>query len=73
MSEVRPLPSQQGENMPTYQYHCDKCGDVEFYQSMNDKTFTECPTCKSNNIKKVFKSNPIIFNGKGFYSTDNRK
>ncbi|HEX8679396.1 MAG TPA: zinc ribbon domain-containing protein, partial [Chthoniobacterales bacterium] len=30
--------------MPTYEYHCEKCGkNFDVFQSMRDQAFTECP------------------------------
>ena len=59
--------------MPTYKYRCSNCGDLEFYQSMYEPTFIDCPNCNSNNFKKVMQPTSIKFNGPGFYSTDSKK
>ena len=59
--------------MPTYQYQCSSCGDLEFYQSIYEATFTTCPRCESENFRKIIATAPgIKFNGSGFYSVDSR-
>ena len=59
--------------MPTYQYKCVNCGDLEFYQSMYESSFIDCPNCHSRNFKKIIQPNAIKFVGSGFYSNDSKK
>jgi putative FmdB family regulatory protein len=59
--------------MPTYTYSCNMCGHMDINQSINDNTVAICPTCKSEEFKKVFGKVGIAFKGSGFYSTDSRK
>lgn len=57
--------------MPTYDYHCPKCGTFEVYQSIKDPTLTQCPTCKSKKITKLISGGGgVIFTGSGFWETD---
>lgn len=59
--------------MPTYAYRCAACGhDFEQYQSFTDDTLTECPSCGEPQLRKVFNSIGVTFNGSGFYRTDSR-
>ena len=67
--------------MPTYEYHCDKCGrDFEKFQSMSDKALTTCPkdrctlkTWGKGKVRKLISSGAgLLFKGSGFYITDYR-
>jgi putative FmdB family regulatory protein len=67
--------------MPTYEYHCDKCGkNFDTYQSMKDKAFDVCPkelcrkkTWGRGTVKRLLGSGAgLIFKGSGFYITDYR-
>lgn len=58
--------------MPTYEYRCTQCDHVfDCLQRVGDPA-PACPKCGSP-TRKVFSSVGLIFKGKGFYSTDNRK
>lgn len=58
--------------MPTYAYRCADCGhSFDVYQSFSDATLTECPECEGD-LRKVFGSLGVTFNGSGFYRTDSR-
>ncbi|MGO2140885.1 MAG: FmdB family zinc ribbon protein [Leucobacter sp.] len=58
--------------MPTYAYRCADCGhSFDIYQSFSDATLTECPEC-GGDLRKVFGSLGVTFNGSGFYRTDSR-
>ncbi|MFF8817154.1 MULTISPECIES: FmdB family zinc ribbon protein [Leucobacter] len=58
--------------MPTYAYRCADCGhSFDIYQSFSDSTLTECPEC-GGDLRKVFGSLGVTFNGSGFYRTDSR-
>lgn len=59
--------------MPTYSYRCAACGHAfDQYQSFTDDSLTECPSCKQAELRKVFNSIGVTFNGSGFYRTDSR-
>ena len=67
--------------MPTYEYHCEKCGkDFEAVQSMRDDPFRECPKelCQQKKwghgrVKRLVGAGAgLIFKGSGFYTTDYR-
>lgn len=67
--------------MPTYEYHCDKCGlEFEKFQSMADKPLTTCPkdacalkTWGRGKVRKLISSGAgLLFKGSGFYITDYR-
>tara|TARA_B100000131_G_C18099821_1_gene605542 strand:+ start:762 stop:980 length:219 start_codon:yes stop_codon:yes gene_type:complete len=58
--------------MPTYNYICLAC-DKKFsiFQSMNDKSISNCKYCKSKRIEKIITGGSgLIFRGSGFYLTD---
>ena len=68
--------------MPTYEYHCEKCGkNFEAFQSMRDDAFRICPKelCQmakwgKGKVKRLLGTGAgIIFKGSGFYQTDYRK
>ena len=57
--------------MPRYDYKCSVCsGQIEFEKSIGDE---HLPTCCNESMQRVWSSPGVIFNGRGFYSTDNRK
>ena len=67
--------------MPTYEYHCEKCGkNFEAFQSMRDEPFRECPkelcqqkTWGHGKVKRLLGTGAgLIFKGSGFYTTDYR-
>ncbi|HYY14414.1 MAG TPA: FmdB family zinc ribbon protein [Chthoniobacterales bacterium] len=67
--------------MPTYEYHCAKCGqNFEAFQSMRDAPFRQCPKnlCRLSRwghgkVKRLPGTGAgIIFKGSGFYTTDYR-
>jgi len=67
--------------MPTYEYHCQKCGqNFEAFQSMRDEPFRECPKelCHlpkwgHGKVKRLLGTGAgLIFKGSGFYITDYR-
>ena len=67
--------------MPTYEYHCEKCGGrFDFRQSMNDPRLTECPesACVQpewghGRVERQLGTGAgLIFKGSGFYITDYR-
>ena len=67
--------------MPTYEYHCEKCGhDFESFQSISAKPLKNCPEdlCaqkkwgKGRVKKKISAGAGLLFKGSGFYITDYR-
>lgn len=57
--------------MPTYDYHCPRCGDFEHYQSIKDAPLAACPTCSSRKVKRLVSGGGgVIFSGSGFWETD---
>ena len=58
--------------MPKYDYKCNTCSStVEFERAIGDNIE---PTCCSTTMVRLWGSAPtVVFNGSGFYSTDNRK
>jgi putative FmdB family regulatory protein len=60
--------------MAIYEYNCSKCKDnflKERAISENDPGY-KCQTCNSD-LTRVYSIIGAVFNGSGFYSTDNRK
>jgi putative FmdB family regulatory protein len=60
--------------MPTYQYHCDGCGqDFERFQSITARLVRKCPNCGKRSVRRLIGAGAgIIFKGSGFYQTDYR-
>jgi len=67
--------------MPTYEYHCDKCGhEFEVVQPMSAATLKTCPEdlCAQKKwgrgkVKKQIGAGAgLLFKGGGFYITDYR-
>src|SRR3954463_595134 len=67
--------------MPTYEYHCEKCGkNFDAFQSMRDQPFSECgkencqlPEWGHGKVKRLLGTGAgLIFKGSGFYITDYR-
>ena len=57
--------------MPRYDYKCSICHvQIEFEKSIGDDTN---PICCRESMQRVWSAPVAIFNGSGFYSTDNRK
>jgi putative FmdB family regulatory protein len=60
--------------MPAYEYDCMTCA-VRYTKvraiSENDPGY-ECDTCNKS-LVRVYSNVTAVFNGSGFYSTDNRK
>ena len=60
--------------MPVYEYKCSQCNkEYAFQRSIkDDDPGYECNTCNIP-LNKVYYSAGVVFNGSGYYSTDNRK
>lgn len=59
--------------MPTYSYRCAACENAfDQYQAFTDDSLTVCPACGKPELRKVFNSIGVTFNGSGFYRTDSR-
>lgn len=60
--------------MPAYEYKCNKCNvDYVKVRSIKDSDpGYECETCTLP-LERVYSNVGAVFNGSGFYSTDNRK
>lgn len=58
--------------MPKYDYKCSKCGSqIEFTRGFGEDRE---PSCCDQVMNRVWGGSVgVIFNGSGFYSTDNRK
>lgn len=57
--------------MPLYDFKCNKCGVITEYR----REFGEDrePICCGISMQRQWSAPSVIFNGPGFYSTDNRK
>jgi putative FmdB family regulatory protein len=59
--------------MPLYEYECKACGvRFERQQLITDDPVKTCPEC-GGGVRRVIHPTAIIFKGRGFYATDNRK
>ncbi|MCS6971153.1 MAG: zinc ribbon domain-containing protein [Planctomycetota bacterium] len=57
--------------MPTYDYHCARCGTFEVFQSITAPTLSVCPHCGQEGLRKLLSTGGgIIFQGSGFWETD---
>jgi len=59
--------------MPIYEYKCNSCHfRFERRQRFDANPVATCPKCQGK-ARRVIHSVPVIFKGKGFYTTDSRK
>jgi putative FmdB family regulatory protein len=60
--------------MPTYEYHCTKCGhEFEVFHSITADPIRVCPKCSAKKVeRKIGIGGAILFRGGGFYETDYR-
>ncbi len=59
--------------MPVYEYECNICSKrFDVKRGFNDESIAQCPQCNGK-AHRLFSAVPIIFNGSGFYVTDNRR
>lgn len=58
--------------MPTYDYHCDTCGDFEVFQNIKDEPLQKCPHCGGKVRRLVSKNVNVIYKAPGFYVSDHR-
>lgn len=60
--------------MPVYEYRCDTCNQ-EYTKSRGITDLDPGYTCETCNLSlvRVYSKVGAVFNGSGFYSTDNRK
>lgn len=57
--------------MPRYDFKCIACNSqIEFEKTINDDAY---PKCCNKVMQRVWTAPAAIFNGSGFYSTDNKK
>jgi len=60
--------------MPNYEYDCMSCAIryIKIRSISENDTRYKCDTCNKE-LVRVYSNVGAIFNGTGFYSTDNRK
>jgi putative FmdB family regulatory protein len=59
--------------MPVYEYQCDQCSSrFDVRCGWDEGAEARCPSCGGES-RRQFSAVPIIFNGSGFYTTDNRR
>lgn len=60
--------------MAVYEYNCSSCNEMYVKQRSikEDDPGYKCDTCNSD-LTRVYSNIGAVFNGSGFYSTDNRK
>lgn len=56
-----------------YEYECPKCGDVrQIERKMSDPEEAIICTQCCNEFRRKWSAPSVVFNGPGFYSTDNK-
>jgi putative FmdB family regulatory protein len=64
---------ERSKDMPLYEYECKACGvRFERQQAVSDDPVKTCPEC-GGEVHRLIHPVGVIFKGKGFYVTDNRK
>jgi putative FmdB family regulatory protein len=60
--------------MPSYEYDCMSCAKryVKIRSMSDNDPGYSCDTC-GKTLVRVFSNAGVVFNGSGFYRTDNRK
>ena len=59
--------------MPLYEYECEACGvRFERRQAVTDDLTRGCPEC-GGRVHRLIQPAGIIFKGRGFYVTDNKR
>jgi len=59
--------------MPFYEYKCQECSyQLETMQGINDSPLTTCSEC-GGLLQRIVFPPQVIYKGKGFYATENRK
>jgi putative FmdB family regulatory protein len=59
--------------MPTYDYHCPKCGHrFELFHGIKDDEPKRCPKCRAVSRRIPSGGAGVLFKGSGFYITDYR-
>ena len=59
--------------MPLYEYECTVCGvRFERRQHMANDPIKTCPEC-GGEVRRLVQPVGIVFKGKGFYVTENKK
>lgn len=57
--------------MPTYEYECARCGEMDIFQSITEDALERCPVCKSRRFsRRISGGGGVIFRGSGFWETD---
>jgi putative FmdB family regulatory protein len=62
------------EVMALYEYNCSTCADnvIKERPIASEDPGYKCDTCNTD-LTRVYSNVGAVFNGSGFYSTDNRK
>ena len=60
--------------MPSYEYDCMPCGTryTKIRSISEEDPGYKCETCNLT-LVRVYSNIGVVFNGSGYYSTDNRK
>jgi len=61
---------QEGSDVPTYDYACEKCGTYELWQSIKDDALTVCPKCGAKVERLISANVGFVFKGSGFYQNE---
>jgi putative FmdB family regulatory protein len=57
--------------MPIYEYRCDSCShELEVLQKFSDPALKACPSCGTENLKKLISAAGFQLKGTGWYATD---
>jgi len=67
---VETTKAREGSDVPTYDYHCEKCGTYELWQSIKDDALTVCPKCGAEVERLISANVGFVFKGSGFYQNE---
>lgn len=61
--------------MPTYEYKCEKCGEIiEVFHGFRDPGPEVCPCGARGSLRRLISAGSgVIFKGSGFYETDYKR
>jgi putative FmdB family regulatory protein len=57
--------------MPIYEYRCETCGhELEVMQRISADPLRDCPSCKTDGLRRRISLTSFALKGSGWYATD---